>query len=177
MADHPRIDVHLGVDFLDPGSPFSRDAALGRIPVFYSGPVDRYFGYDDGRLSWRTLDFEVETLDTDDFQGTSVMNYADADVPFTRIIEFRHFHPEREHAGGRTVIAREFSRWAEPIDEPYYPVAGNGDREVLQRYRQRVAELPDVVFGGRLGSYQYLDMHMAIASALVAASTFLEGDR
>ena len=175
MADHPRIDIHLDTDFFDETSPFAQRSSVGQLPIFYTGPIDKYFGEDDGRLSWRTLDFELETLATADFQGTSVMNYADMDVPFTRILEFKHFHPERSYAEDRTVIAREFSRFAGDGDEPYYPVAGVDDRQRLLRYRARASAEPNVTFGGRLGTYQYLDMHMAIAAALVAASTFLDG--
>ncbi|WP_318295531.1 UDP-galactopyranose mutase, partial [Streptomyces griseoaurantiacus] len=90
MADHPNIEVRLGVDFFD-----VRDQLPAGVPVVYTGPLDRYFDYSEGELGWRTLDFETEVLPTGDFQGTSVMNYADADVPYTRIHEFRHFHPER----------------------------------------------------------------------------------
>jgi UDP-galactopyranose mutase len=95
-----------------------------------------------------------------------VMNYADSDVPWTRIHEFRHFHPEREYPTDRTVVVREFSRQAEEGDEPYYPIATPQDRAILKRYRERAAAERDVYFGGRLGTYQYLDMHMAIASAM-----------
>jgi UDP-galactopyranose mutase len=105
-------------------------------------------------------------LDIGDFQGTPVMNYADADVPYTRIHEFRHFHPEREYPTDRTVVVREYSRFAERADEPYYPVNTPGDRERLLRYRELMKGETDVWFGGRLGTYQYLDMHMAIGSAL-----------
>jgi UDP-galactopyranose mutase len=94
------------------------------------------------------------------------MNYADADVPFTRIHEFRHFHPERAYPTDKTVIMREFSRFAERADEPYYPVNTAADRERLLKYRDLAAAEKDVLFGGRLGTYKYLDMHMAIGSAL-----------
>jgi len=94
------------------------------------------------------------------------MNYADEDVPWTRIHEFRHFHPERDNPADATVIVRERSRRAEAGDEPYYPVNATEDRERLARYRERARVEPDVYFGGRLGTYRYLDMHMAIASAL-----------
>ena len=161
MADHPLVDVVLGVDFFD-----VRAAIPAGTPVVYTGPLDRYFDHCEGRLGWRTLDFEREVLPVGDFQGTSVMNYADTDVPWTRIHEFRHFHPERDYPTDRTVIVREFSRHAEPGDEPYYPIATPHDREILKRYRARAAAEPDVWFGGRLGTYQYLDMHMAIASAM-----------
>jgi len=136
----------------------------------YTGPLDRYFDYAEGRLGWRTLDFEVEVLgDCGDFQGTPVMNYNDPDVPYTRIHEFRHFHPERAYPTDKTVIMREFSRFADADDEPYYPINTEADRELLAAYRARAkAETASskVLFGGRLGTYQYLDMHMAIASAL-----------
>jgi UDP-galactopyranose mutase len=159
MADHPRIEVRLGTDFFD------LDAA-GNVPVVYTGPLDRYFGHREGALGWRTLDFEREVLPTGDFQGTPVMNYADEDVPYTRVHEFRHFHPEREYPSDRTVIVREYSRFAEAGDEPYYPIDTAEDRARLTRYRELARAEKDVLFGGRLGTYRYLDMHMAIASAL-----------
>jgi UDP-galactopyranose mutase len=161
MADHPRIEVRLGVDYFD-----VRSAIPAGTPTVYTGPIDRYFDYCEGELGWRTLDFEREILPVGDFQGAPVINYADADVPWTRIHEFRHFHPERDYPADRTVIMREYSRWAGRDDEPYYPVAAPRDRVILRRYRQRAAEERDVYFGGRLGTYRYLDMHMAIAAAL-----------
>ena len=162
MADHPNIEVRLNTDFAT-----LRSSLLGNVPVVYTGPLDAYFGYSEGDLSWRTLDFELEVLGTGDFQGTPVMNYADAEVPFTRIHEFRHFHPERDwYPEDKTVIMREFSRFASRGDEPYYPVNGPADRELLLAYRGLAAREPGVLFGGRLGTYKYLDMHMAIGSAL-----------
>lgn len=166
MADHDRIEVRLDTDFFDESQPVSKGNVVGNVPVVYTGPVDRYFDNVEGELSWRTLDFEEEVLPIGDFQGTSVMNYADADVPYTRIHEFRHFHPERDYPSDSTVIMREYSRFAGRDDEPYYPVNTAADRERLIAYRKRAAEQPGVYFGGRLGTYQYLDMHMAIASAL-----------
>ena len=166
MADHPNIEVRLSTDFFDDAQPVSKKAVVGQVPVVYTGPVDRYFEDAEGSLSWRTLDFEREVLPVGDFQGTPVMNYADTEVPFTRILEFRHFHPEREYTTDKTVIVREYSRFAERGDEPYYPVNTPTDRERLKRYRELMADEPDVHFGGRLGTYQYLDMHMAIGSAL-----------
>jgi UDP-galactopyranose mutase len=166
MADHANIEVRLDTDFFDESQPINKKAVIGRVPVVYTGPVDRYFDYTGGVLSWRTLDFEQEVLDIGDFQGTPVMNYADASVPYTRIHEFRHFHPERDYPSDQTVIMREFSRFATHEDEPYYPVNTPADRESLLRYRELQAGEPDVFFGGRLGTYQYLDMHMAIGSAL-----------
>ncbi len=163
MADHPNIEVRLETDFFDVADEFK-----GRVPIVYTGPVDEYFGSSEGRLSWRTVDLEPEVMAVDDFQGTSVMNYNDIDVPFTRIHEFKHFHPERPYAEakGKTVIVREYSRAAEIDDEPYYPINTAEDREKLLRYRDLARKEPMVLFGGRLGTYKYLDMHMAIGSAL-----------
>ncbi len=161
MADHPNIEVRLDTDFFTVA-----DAYRGRVPIVYTGPVDEYFSNSEGRLSWRTVDLERSVVETDDFQGTSVMNYNDGDVPFTRIHEFKHFHPERTHLPGKTVIVHEYSRFAEESDEPYYPINTPADREKLVRYRELAKAEPMVLFGGRLGTYQYLDMHMAIGSAL-----------
>lgn len=174
MADHSNIEVRLQTDFFDESQPVNKKAVVGRIPVVYTGPIDRYFDYAGGTLSWRTLDFEQEVLPVGDFQGTSVMNYADAAVPYTRIHEFRHFHPERDYPTDKTVIMREFSRFATREDEPYYPVNTSADRESLLSYRELQADEPDVFFGGRLGTYQYLDMHMAIGSALSMYSNKLK---
>lgn len=168
MLDHPRITVRTGTDFLaDPE--LGRAAVLGQVPVVYTGALDRWFDDAAGALSWRTLDLETQTVDVPDFQGTAVMNYSDEDVPFTRIHEFRHLHPERAVSEDATVIMREFFRFAGSEDEPYYPVSTAEDRRRLAEYRRMAeAELREnrVLFGGRLGTYQYLDMHMAIASAL-----------
>jgi UDP-galactopyranose mutase len=162
MAEHPKIDIELNVDFLE-----VRDELVGRVPIVYTGALDAYFDYVEGDLAWRTLDFDVEVCDTGDFQGTPVMNYADEAVPYTRIHEFRHFHPDREwYPDDRTVIMREYSRFADRSDEPYYPVDTAADRERVRKYRTLTQREPNVLFGGRLGSYKYLDMHMAMASAL-----------
>lgn len=166
MAAHPNIEVYLNTDFFEPGHQYSRENVLGQIPVVYTGPVDRYFDYAEGDLSWRTIDLEEEVLPIEDFQGCSVMNYPDADVPFTRIHEFRHFHPERDYTKDATVIMREYSRFANKGDEPYYPVNTSVDREKLLAYRDLAKGENNVLFGGRLGTYKYLDMHMAIGAAL-----------
>jgi UDP-galactopyranose mutase len=168
MADHPLIDVVTGADFFD-----LRAAIPAGTPIVYTGPLDAYFDHTEGRLGWRTLDFTQEVLPIGDFQGTPVMNYADSDVPWTRIHEFRHFHPERHYPTDATVIVREYSRHAEPADEPYYPINTPTDRAILKRYRDRATAEPDVYFGGRLGTYQYLDMHMAIAAAMTLVDNTL----
>jgi UDP-galactopyranose mutase len=163
MSQHPNIEVRLNTDWFDV------QADLPQVPVVYTGPLDRYFDHAEGELGWRTLDFEQEVLETGDFQGTPVMNYADSDVPYTRIHEFRHFHPERDYRTDKTVIFREYSRFAQRGDEPYYPINTAEDRAKLERYRELARKETanrNVLFGGRLGTYKYLDMHMAIGSAL-----------
>jgi UDP-galactopyranose mutase len=148
MVDHPRIEVQLKTDFFD-----VRDEFVGQVPVVYTGPLDAYFGNAAGKLSWRTVDLEPEVLPIGDFQGTPVMNYADEDVPFTRIHEFRHFHPERtRYPADKTVIVREYSRFAETGDEPYYPINTPDDRAKLLEYRRLAKAEPSVLFGGRLGT-------------------------
>ncbi|QNV40609.1 UDP-galactopyranose mutase [Rothia amarae] len=166
MAAHENIEVHLNTDFFEDGHEYSRSNVIGQVPVIYTGPVDRYFDFAEGDLSWRTIDLEQEVLPIEDFQGCAVMNYPDADQPYTRIHEFRHFHPERDYTKDATVIMREFSRFAEKGDEPYYPVNTSVDREKLLAYRDLAKGEDKVLFGGRLGTYKYLDMHMAIGAAL-----------
>ncbi|MEU0540679.1 UDP-galactopyranose mutase [Nocardia sp. NPDC005978] len=167
MAENDLIEVRLDTEWTD-----VRDEIRAQnpdAPVVYTGPLDAYFDYAEGELGWRTIDFETEIVETGDYQGTSVMNYNDADVPYTRIIEPRHFHPERDYPADKTVIMREFSRFAQTGDEPYYPINTPDDRAKLLAYRERAkAETAanKVLFGGRLGTYQYLDMHMAIGAAL-----------
>jgi len=161
MADHPNIEIRLETDFFGVAEEFR-----GKVPIVYTGPVDEYFGNSEGRLSWRTVDLEAEVKQVDDFQGCAVMNYNDQSVPWTRIHEFKHFHPERTYISGKTVIVHEYSRNALDDDEPYYPVNTAQDRAKLLKYRELAKQEPMVLFGGRLGTYKYLDMHMAIGSAL-----------
>lgn len=175
MADHPNIEVRLNTDFFDESQPLNKTAMAGKVPIVYTGPIDRYFGHTLGALSWRTLDFEKEVKPTGDFQGCAVMNYSDEDVPFTRIHEFRHFHPERDYQTEKTLIMREYSRFAGGGDEPYYPVNTPEDREKLEGYRKLAEAEPNVLFGGRLGTYKYLDMHMAIGSALSRFDNVVRG--
>jgi UDP-galactopyranose mutase len=166
MAEHENIEIRLNVDYFD-----VREHIPAGTPTVYTGPLDRYFGYSAGRFTWRTVDFESEVAETGDFQGTSVVNYNDQEVPYTRIIEFRHFHPERDYPKDKTVIFREYSRFAGEEDEPYYPINTPDNREKLEAYRELAkteAREKNVLFGGRLGTYKYLDMHMAIGSALSA---------
>lgn len=177
MAKHENIEVRLDTDWFEVRDELRAESP--DAPVVYTGPLDRYFDYSEGRLGWRTLDFETEVLETGDFQGTPVMNYNDAEFPYTRIHEFRHFHPEREekYPKDKTVIMKEYSRFADDNDEPYYPINTPDDREMLLKYRELAdteTENQKVFFGGRLGTYQYLDMHMAIGAALSMYDNKLE---
>lgn len=170
MIDDPRIEVRLNTDFFDTTQPLNRDAIVGKVPVVYTGPVDRYFDYSLGELKWRTVDFEEVRYDEADHLGCPVMNFADADVPYTRAIEFKNFNPERraQQNANKTVVWREYSRTAERGDEPYYPVNTQTDKDLYARYADLAAQQPSVVFGGRLGTYKYYDMHQVIATALNA---------
>ncbi|WP_461209884.1 UDP-galactopyranose/dTDP-fucopyranose mutase family protein [Desulfocurvus sp. DL9XJH121] len=157
----PNIEVFTGVDFFE-----VRDMVPDTATVVYSGPLDRYFEHRFGPLAWRTLDFEREVHPVADRQGTNVMNYADPEIPFTRIHEFRHLHPERNYTDKATVTFKEFSRGAGPGDDPYYPVNTPADRERLALYQAEAAREKGVIFGGRLGTYAYLDMDATILAAL-----------
>jgi UDP-galactopyranose mutase len=163
ILDHPAIDVHLSTWF-DPARAGEYDH------VFYSGPLDGYFGFDLGRLGYRTLDFE-RFSDTGDYQGCAVMNYGETSVPFTRITEHKHFSPWEEHEG--TVCYREFSRAAEPDDIPYYPIRMVDEKALLADYIAKAEAARGVTFVGRLGTYRYLDMDVTIREALDTAGAFL----
>lgn len=170
MLDHPLVELRCGVDYLR-----ERGRLPHGAPVFYSGPIDEYFGYRFGPLPWRTLRFEREEKPVPDWQGTSVVNYVDADVPFTRVHEFKHFHPEDKERMARpvTIVCREYASAWRPGDEPYYPVDSAASSRLLARYRSEAAKIPDLVIGGRLGEYKYYDMDRTIGRALEAARGFL----
>ncbi len=171
MIDDPHITVALNTDFFDSSQPFSK-AALREagVPVVYTGPVDRYFDYQLGELKWRTVDFTEVRYDEADHFGCPVMNFSDADVPYTRAIEFKNFNPERRDKQNphKTVVWEEYSRFAERGDEPYYPVNTHADAQLYAEYEKLAAQEPHTVFGGRLGTYRYYDMHQVIDTALTA---------
>ena len=139
--------------------------------VFWSGPLDAWFGFRLGRLGYRTLDFERFTA-TGDWQGCAVMNHADADTPWTRITEHKHFAPWESHEG--TVLYREFSRAAGAGDIPYYPIRLVREKALLAEYRDLALAGEGVTFVGRLGTYRYLDMDVTIREALTCARLFQE---
>lgn len=161
MIQNSLIEVMLETDYFK-----IKEKLPKSMFKIFSGAIDEYFDYKYGRLNWRTLDFDFQLVNTADFQGTSVVNYPDLEYPYTRIHEFKHLHPERELQIATTLIAKEFSRSADVGDEPYYPVNTKEDKLKLKNYRELMKAESEVFFGGRLGAYKYLDMHMAIASAL-----------
>jgi UDP-galactopyranose mutase len=171
ILDTPRLELRLGARFEDLTEPFAH--------VVYSGPIDRYFGYELGRLGYRTLDFEVFRA-KGDYQGAAVINYCDEATPFTRITEHKHFAPWEKDQFEGTILYREFSRFCGPNDIPYYPIRQTDEEAMLRKYVDRAMATPGVTFVGRLGSYRYLDMDVTIGEALTAADAMLkrasEGD-
>ncbi len=157
-ADH--IDIRLGAAFEDMPETFDH--------VFYTGPLDRFFGFRLGRLAYRTLDFEHFVCPEPDFQGTAVMNYCDADVPYTRIAEHKHFAPWEQAQFEQSVYFREYSRAAQKTDTPYYPIRLTGEQPLLRQYEALARASTGVSFLGRLGTYRYLDMDVTIHEALTA---------
>ncbi len=163
ILDHANIHVHLSTSFV-------REQARDYTHVFYSGPIDAWFNHTEGRLSYRTLDFESVRA-TGDYQGNPVINYCDEDVSWTRVAEHKHFTPWEEHE--ETILFREHSRLCGENDTPYYPIRLVHDKARLQQYIERAKAERGVTFVGRLGTYRYLDMHITIAEALDAAEQFL----
>lgn len=162
LLNHKNISVVTGVDYFE-----VKKLIPSTIPTVYTGPIDKYFEYKHGYLGWRTVTFEKHVHDVGDFQGAAVMNYADETVPYTRIHEFKHYHPERKWNDRQTVIYSEFSKTADKSDEPYYPINTEEDKKMLRAYEEEASLLTNVVFGDRLATYKYLDMHQVIGAALV----------
>ena len=156
------IEVRLGVNYL--ADKAELDAVADR--VIYTGPIDAYFDYSLGALQYRSVRFETETLDCPNYQGNAVINYTDAQTPYTRIIEHKHFEFGSTEPGTKTVISREYSAEWQPGDEPYYPVNDEKNSALYAGYKALADAEPHVVFGGRLGEYKYYDMDKVIESAL-----------
>ncbi len=157
------IDVKLGVTYKD----FIAGTDDTFDKVIYTGPVDEYFDFRLGTLEYRSLRFEEEYMpDCDNFQGNAAVNYTSADVPYTRIIEHKHFEFGK---GDGTVITREYPSEWKPGDEPYYPVNNDRNNSLYEQYKALADEEKNVIFGGRLGVYKYFDMDKVIASALETA--------
>ncbi|RWX46783.1 UDP-galactopyranose mutase [Candidatus Electrothrix aarhusensis] len=159
MLKNERITLQLNTDYF---------AMKDRIPesttIIYSGPIDKFFDYKYGRLEWLTLDFEKKIVNVEDYQGNSVMNYAERSVPYTRIHEPRHLHPERTYSRDKTMIIKEYSV-KKGENNPYYPITDPRNTEILSCYLQEKKKT-NVVIGGRLGDYKYYDMDQTIETAL-----------
>jgi len=162
LLDRPGIQTHLNCKV-------DRKVIGDFDHVFYSGAIDEWFDFTAGRLAYRTLDFVSERHDGD-YQGNAVINYCDMSAPWTRISEHKHFSPWESH--DRTVIFKEYSRACGPLDTPYYPVRLVQDKSLLGQYVGLANRERKTTFVGRLGTYRYLDMHIAIAEALEVAERF-----
>ena len=161
-------EVRLGTDYLENKKEY--DALAEK--VVYTGTIDSYFGYRFGRLQYRSLRFETEVLDTDNFQGNAVINYTDRETPYTRIIEHKHFEFGTQE---KTVITKEYpAEWTEGM-EPYYPVNDEKNQELYKRYEALAAEEKNVIFGGRLAEYRYYDMDKVIESAFACVKKEFHG--
>ena len=159
-------DVRLGCDYLE----HKEELRPLANEVIYTGPIDRYFDFRYGPLQFRSLRFETEILDVDNYQGNAVVNYTDRETPYTRIIEHKHFTFGTQE---KTVITREYPADWHPGDEPYYTVNDEENDALYQKYAALAAEEPGVIFGGRLGEYKYYDMDKVIASSLALAEKVL----
>ena len=158
------VETRIGLDF----ALFKNNWREIADKLVYTGPIDEYFDFRLGRLEWRTVRFDMETLDIPNFQGNAVVNYTDAQTPWTRIIEHKHFESFGQdiYANPRTVISREYSTEYRSGMEPYYPVNDERNNEIAEAYRRLAAQENDVIFGGRLAEYKYYDMAPIIANVL-----------
>lgn len=154
-------DVKTDTDYFD----FIKENPDIAEKTVFTGQIDEFFGYRYGALGYRSVRFENEILDTDNYQGNAVVNYTDKEVPYTRIIEHKHFEFGKQE---KTVISREYSAEWQPGIEPYYPINDEANNALYEKYKALAATRPDVIFGGRLGQYKYYDMDKVIAAALSA---------
>jgi len=159
MLDHENIDVEINVDFFANKEKYMKDFPK----IVFTGMIDEFFDYKLGELEYRSLRFENETLDMENYQGNAVVNYTDADTPYTRIIEHKHFEFGSQ---AKTIITKEHSKTWEKGDEPYYPVNNDRNNHLYKSYKKLADEQGNVIFGGRLGHYRYYDMHQVIGAAL-----------
>ena len=166
-------DIKLGVDYLKNKK---KHDALADI-IIYTGSIDAYFNYALGELQYRSVRFETETLDTDNYQGNAVVNYTDRETPYTRIIEHKWFEFGKDMDGNDikgTVISREYSSEWKKGDEPYYPINDQRNTELYKKYKSFADKEKNVIFGGRLGEYKYYDMDKVISAALKRAKEEFE---
>ncbi|HEX2394619.1 MAG TPA: UDP-galactopyranose mutase, partial [Bacteroidales bacterium] len=161
LLSSKNIEIKLNLDYF-----MIRDLISPETKLIYSGPIDQFFNYKFGKLEYRTLKFEKEIKPYEDYQGTSVMNYADMEVPFTRIHEPRHLHPERtDYPPDKTLIIKEYSRLDDGTN-PFYPINDERNQKLILKYREEASKLNNIIISGRLGEYRYFDMHDTINFAL-----------
>ncbi|HGA1404886.1 TPA: UDP-galactopyranose mutase, partial [Streptococcus suis] len=159
MLEHENIDVETNVDFFA-----NKEDYLATYPkIVFTGMIDEFFDYQLGELEYRSLRFETEVLDMENYQGNAVVNYTDSETPFTRIIEHKHFEFGTQP---KTIITREYSKTWKRGDEPYYPVNNDRNNKLYTAYKRLAEQQENVIFGGRLGHYRYYDMHQVIGAAL-----------
>ena len=161
LLDSPLITVELATDYFS-----IKEKIQPKCGLIYTGPLDRFFNYSLGHLPWRSLRFSTEIHPLSDFQGTSVMNYGDLAVPFTRIHEPRHLHPERQYPENATLIMKEFPLAYHDKLIPFYPINLEENQSIYSGYAKLMSQQPQTFWGGRLGSYAYLDMDQTISQAL-----------
>lgn len=154
-----KIDVRLNVDYFKNREYWNSLASK----IVYTGKIDEYFDFEFGKLEYRSLHFESEILDKDNYQGNAVVNYTDKDIPYTRILEHKHFEFGTQE---RTIITREYPHEFSKNDEPYYPLNNDKNQLLLGRYQNLASNQSKVIFGGRLAEYKYYDMHQVFSSAL-----------
>ena len=159
MLDHENIDVETNVDFFANKEQYMKDFTK----IVFNGMIYEFFYYKLGELEYRSLRFENETFDMENYQGNAVVNYTDAETPYTRIIEHKHFEFGNQE---KTIITKEHSKTWEKGDEPYYPVNNDRNNHLYKSYKKLADEQGNVIFGGRLGHYRYYDMHQVIGAAL-----------
>lgn len=167
MLEHDNIDVETNVDFFG-----NKEDYLATYPkIVFTGMIDEFFDYQLGELEYRSLRFETEVLDMENYQGNAVVNYTDSETPFTRIIEHKHFEFGTQP---KTIITREYSKTWKRGDEPYYPVNNDRNNKLYTAYKRLAEQQENVIFGGRLGHYRYYDMHQVIGAALQCVRSEVE---
>ena len=160
MLSNPNIDLLLNTDFFSLKEQITQNTLL-----IYSGAIDRFFDYKFGKLSYRTIKFEKEILNYEEYQGVCQINYPELEIPYTRIVEHRYFHPERQYTKDKTLIFREYSE-LDNGENPFYPININENNKIADLYKDESQKLSNVIIGGRLGDFKYYDMHHVIANAL-----------
>lgn len=167
MLDHPNIQVKVNTDFFDHKNEYLKKYDQ----VVYTGPIDQFYNYKLGHLAYRSLHFETEEKNVDNFQGNAVINYTDFETPYTRIIEHKHFEFGKGDKN-KTVITREYPAEWQPGEEPYYPINDKRNNELYAKYKKLAEQEEKVIFGGRLGQYQYFNMDQVINEALKQVENF-----